>query len=141
MQYEQEGLRRQLNLLQKEIGSIKKAKGDASEQLKKKADFDKQIADLATKVTELLKERDQKAARIGNIVDKDCHVSETEVSFRVRFDVLKLTPGLGRQPHRPIVAPRTESQRQLSTWSTSGGQDCRHHFPPRGPGEVRGIRH
>ncbi|ORX33485.1 hypothetical protein BD324DRAFT_654074 [Kockovaella imperatae] len=78
LQYEQESIRRELNILQKEIGGIKKAKGDASAQLQKKADFDKQIQELAVKVAALLKKRDEKAKQIGNIVDKDCHVSQTE---------------------------------------------------------------
>jgi seryl-tRNA synthetase len=74
-------LRKDLNKLQKEIGVIKKAKGDAGELLEKKAELDKQIKELATKADELLKVRDKKAGLIGNIVDKDCHVSLTEVSF------------------------------------------------------------
>ncbi|KAK1926682.1 hypothetical protein DB88DRAFT_482669 [Papiliotrema laurentii] len=78
IQYQQEGARRELNLLQKEIGTIKKAKGDATELLEKKAVKDKEIAELAAKAAELLKIRDQKASTIGNIVDKDCHVSLTE---------------------------------------------------------------
>ncbi len=43
---------------------------------------DKEIAELAAKAAELLKIRDQKASTIGNIVDKDCHVSLTEVSHQ-----------------------------------------------------------
>ena len=81
VQYQQEGARRELNLLQKEIGTIKKAKGDATELLEKKAVKDKEIAELALKAAELLKIRDQKASTIGNIVDKDCHVSLTEVCW------------------------------------------------------------
>lgn len=81
VQYNQEVLRKDLNKLQKEIGVIKKAKGDAGELLEKKADLDKQIKELATKADELLKVRDKKAGLIGNIVDKDCHVSLTEVRF------------------------------------------------------------
>lgn len=81
VQYQQEGARRELNLLQKEIGTIKKAKGDATELLEKKAVKDKEIAELAAKAAELLKIRDQKASTIGNIVDKDCHVSLTEVCW------------------------------------------------------------
>lgn len=82
VQYDQEGLRRELNLLQKEIGTIKKAKGDASELLEKKAVKDKQIAQMAAEASELLKKRDAKASLIGNIVDKDCHVSLTEVGYQ-----------------------------------------------------------
>lgn len=78
--YEQEGTRREVNILQKEIGTIKKAKGDASELLAKKAVLDKKIADLTTSTAELVKKRDKLAARIGNIVDPKCHVSLTEVS-------------------------------------------------------------
>ena len=39
---------------------------------------------MATKAAELLKKRDEKAGQIGNIVDKECHVSLTEVNFCVR---------------------------------------------------------
>ena len=38
------------------------------------------ITELAAKAADLLKQRDTKAGLIGNIVDKDCHISETEVS-------------------------------------------------------------
>lgn len=89
--FEQENLRRELNALQKEIGTIKKAKGDASTLLEKKTQLDKQIADLGVTVAELAKKRDQTAARIGNIVDKGCAVSLTEVrhslSFATNWDV------------------------------------------------------
>ena len=79
--YEKEGVQRELNLLQKEIGNIKKAKGDASAQLVKKAELDETIADLVGRAAELGKKRDERAARIGNIVDKECKVSLTEVSL------------------------------------------------------------
>jgi seryl-tRNA synthetase len=78
--YEKEGIQRELNLLQKEIGTIKKAKGDASAQLAKKAELDKTIAEMVGMVAELGKKRDERAGMIGNIVDKDCKVSLTEVS-------------------------------------------------------------
>lgn len=79
--YEQESARREVNILQKEIGTIKKAKGDASELLAKKAVLDKQIAELTAKAAELEKKRDTLASRIGNIVDEKCHNSLTEVSY------------------------------------------------------------
>lgn len=67
-------------MLQKEIGQLKKNKQDATELLAKKAAKDKEIAEMAAQAVELLKQRDLKAGLIGNIVDKDCHVSLTEVS-------------------------------------------------------------
>ncbi|KAI9635544.1 uncharacterized protein MKK02DRAFT_27058 [Dioszegia hungarica] len=76
--YEQESARREVNIVQKEIGTIKKAKGDASELLEKKGVWDKKIAELSLKAAELEKKRDKLAARIGNIVDPKCHVSLTE---------------------------------------------------------------
>lgn len=79
-QYEVETERRAVNAVQKEIGAIKKAKGDASELLAKKAEHDKKIAELQAKANELNNARDRTAARIGNIVDPACHVSLTEVS-------------------------------------------------------------
>lgn len=78
--FEQESARRELNILQKEIGTIKKAKGDASELLAKKAVIDKKIAELSAKAVDLAKQRDKKAGTIGNIVDKDSAISLTEVS-------------------------------------------------------------
>ena len=80
MNYEKEGVQRELNLLQKEIGTIKKAKGDAADLLEKKAVLDKQIAELVARAAELGQKRDERARLIGNIVDKDCAVSLTEVS-------------------------------------------------------------
>ncbi|CAK9784255.1 serine-tRNA ligase [Cutaneotrichosporon oleaginosum] len=77
-QYEMEIERRAVNALQKEIGQIKKAKGDASELLKKKTEHDKKIAELTAKAAELARIRDAKASRIGNIVDAKNHVSLTE---------------------------------------------------------------
>jgi seryl-tRNA synthetase len=101
--YEQESARREVNLLQKEIGAIKKAKGDASELLGKKNVLDKKIADLTTSTAELVKKRDKLAARIGNIVDPKCHISLTEVSTTAK--------GLksGRQPNTRRLAPRAKS--------------------------------
>lgn len=66
-------------MLQEEIGQLKKNKQDATELLEKKGAKDKEIAGLNAQAVELLKQRDQKAGLIGNIVDKDCHVSLTEV--------------------------------------------------------------
>jgi hypothetical protein len=77
--YEQESARREVNALQKEIGAIKKAKGDASELLAKKGELDKKIAELTARAAELVRKRDQKAGMVGNIVDKECAVSMTEV--------------------------------------------------------------
>lgn len=83
--YEMENAKRELNLLQKEIGQIKKAKGDATELLAKKADMDKKIAEMTTRVADLIKKRDQKAGQIGNIVDPQNHVSLSEASFAERL--------------------------------------------------------
>ncbi|WWC59140.1 serine-tRNA ligase [Kwoniella dejecticola CBS 10117] len=77
-QFEKEQAQRNLNALQKEIGQIKKAKGDASELLAKKAELDKQIADLVAKAKELEELRDKKAGLIGNIVDERNAVSMDE---------------------------------------------------------------
>ncbi|WVF70122.1 serine-tRNA ligase [Kwoniella sp. CBS 6097] len=77
-QFDKESAQRALNALQKEIGQIKKAKGDATELLAKKGEMDKNIADLVAKTNELVKQRDQKAGLIGNIVDPANAVSTTE---------------------------------------------------------------
>ena len=77
-------MRRDVNVLIKEIGQIKKNKGDASELLAKKAEQDKKVAEGTVKVAELQKKRDLKAMQLGNIVDKNSAVSMTEVSLRLR---------------------------------------------------------
>jgi seryl-tRNA synthetase len=78
--YDQEVLRRQVNVLIKEIGQIKKNKGDASELLAQKVEADKKVAEGTSKVAELQKKRDLKAMQLGNIVDKNSAISMTEVS-------------------------------------------------------------
>lgn len=68
-----------MNTLIKEIGQIKKNKGDASELLAKKGEMDKKVAEGTVKVAELQRKRDLKAMTLGNIVDKNSAVSLTEV--------------------------------------------------------------
>jgi seryl-tRNA synthetase len=63
----------------KEIGQIKKNKGNADELIAKKAEMDKEVAALTVKANELVKKRDAKAFLLGNIVDKNSAVSTTEV--------------------------------------------------------------
>ncbi|WWC67623.1 serine-tRNA ligase [Kwoniella pini CBS 10737] len=77
-QFEKEQAQRNLNALQKQIGQIKKSKGDATELLSKKSELDKKIADLVIKAKELEELRDKKAGLIGNIVDERNAVSMTE---------------------------------------------------------------
>lgn len=106
--YEMENAKRELNLLQKEIGQIKKAKGDATELLAKKADMDKKIAEMTTRVADLIKKRDQKAGQIGNIVDSQNHVSLSEASFAERLGRkrnMQLIEMVGRQPCSSFMAP------------------------------------
>jgi seryl-tRNA synthetase len=91
-----ESERRAVNALQKEIGTIKKAKGDATELLAKKAEHDKKIVELTASAAALAKQRDAKAARIGNIVDPTCHVSLTEVSSAVTSGWVALAVPNGR---------------------------------------------
>lgn len=106
VQYKQESARRELNLLQKEIGQLKKNKQDATELLEKKSAKDKEIAEMAAQAVELLRQRDLKASTIGNIVDKDCHVSLTEVGF----DDGRQEDGscVGRQPDQASLASGTQ---------------------------------
>jgi seryl-tRNA synthetase len=77
--YNSENLRREVNALIKEIGQIKKNKGNADELIAKKAEMDKEVAALTVKANELVKKRDAKAFLLGNIVDKNSAVSTTEV--------------------------------------------------------------
>jgi len=64
----------------KEIGQIKRNKGNADELVAQKAEKDKEVAVVSAKVAELIKKRDAKAFLLGNIVDKNSAVSTTEVS-------------------------------------------------------------
>ena len=77
--YNSENLRREVNALIKEIGQIKRNKGNADELIAKKAEMDKEVAALTVKANELVKKRDAKAFLLGNIVDKNSAVSTTEV--------------------------------------------------------------
>jgi seryl-tRNA synthetase len=77
--YNSENLRREVNALIKEIGQIKKNKGNADDLIAKKAEMDKEVAALTVKANELVKKRDAKAFLLGNIVDKNSAVSTTEV--------------------------------------------------------------
>jgi len=79
--YNSENLRREVNALIKEIGQIKKNKGNADELIAKKAEMDKEVAALTVKANELVKKRDAKAFLLGNIVDKNSAVSTTEVCW------------------------------------------------------------
>ena len=83
--YNSENLRREVNALIKEIGQIKKNKGNADELIAKKAEMDKEVAALTVKANELVKKRDSKAFLLGNIVDKNSAVSTTEVCDLVSF--------------------------------------------------------
>ena len=76
--YNSENLRREVNALIKEIGQIKRNKGNADELIAKKAEMDKEVAALTVKANELVKKRDGKAFLLGNIVDKNSAVSTTE---------------------------------------------------------------
>jgi seryl-tRNA synthetase len=77
--YKSEQLRREVNALIKEIGQIKRNKGNADDLLAQKAEKDKEVAKLTAEVNELAKKRDGKAFLLGNIVDKNSAVSTTEV--------------------------------------------------------------
>lgn len=101
--YEQESLRREVNILIKEIGQIKKNKGDASELLAKKVEMDKKIAEGSSKVAELQKKRDLKAMTLGNIVDKDSAISLTEVSLVTRTFYERSNLQLTHQDDNPIL--------------------------------------
>lgn len=79
VQFEAENIRKKVNLIQKQITQKKKAKEDADDLLKEKIALDKEFADMGKQAAEKEKEMNRKAGTIGNIVDKDCHVSSTEV--------------------------------------------------------------
>lgn len=77
-QYKVTQIRAEINTTQKEIGQIKKAKGDASEQLKKKVELEAQMKaqqDLAEEKLVLL---NRKAKTIGNYVHDTVPVSNNE---------------------------------------------------------------
>ena len=77
-QYKVTQIRAEMNTVQKEIGQIKKNKGDASEQLKKKEELQAQMKaqqDLAEEKLVLL---NRKAKTIGNYVHDSVPVSNNE---------------------------------------------------------------
>ena len=79
MQFDAEAIRKKVNLVQKQITQKKKAKEDADDLLKEKIALDKEFAEMWKRAADKEKEMNTKAATIGNIVDKDCYVSSTEV--------------------------------------------------------------
>jgi seryl-tRNA synthetase len=79
-QFEAERIKKEINAIQKQITQKKKAKEDADDLLKEKVKLDKDFVEMSKKAVDKEKEMTSKAATIGNIVDKDCHVSSTEVS-------------------------------------------------------------
>lgn len=70
--------------MQKQITQKKKAKEDADDLLKEKIALDKEFAEMGKRAAEEEKKMTAKAATIGNIVDKNCHVSSTEVRAMAR---------------------------------------------------------
>jgi hypothetical protein len=70
--------------VQKQITQKKKAKEDADDLLKEKIALDKEFAEMGKRAAEEEKKMTAKAATIGNIVDKNCHVSSTEVRVTAR---------------------------------------------------------
>jgi seryl-tRNA synthetase len=105
-QFEADALAKQINVIQKEISAAKKAKQDVpAETIAKKLEMDKKL--IAQKQESVDKETlmRSKAGQIGNIVDKDCPVSATEVSIgppvipRSRADGCMTTP----QDDNPVI--------------------------------------
>ena len=78
LQFEAESIRKKTNAVQKQITQKKKAKEDADDLLKEKIALDKEFAEMGKRAAEEEKKMTAKAATIGNIVDKNCHVSSTE---------------------------------------------------------------
>ncbi|KAM0750130.1 seryl-tRNA synthetase [Meredithblackwellia eburnea MCA 4105] len=76
-------LQKEVNKVQKEIGMKMKAKEDASELKAKKAELDKEVADLAVQSKEAEDAMRRKANTIGNIVHDSVPVSSTEDDNRV----------------------------------------------------------
>lgn len=116
--YDQERLRREVNVLIKEIGQIKKNKGDATDLLAKKVEIDKKVAEGTAQVAELQKKRDVKAMQLGNIVDKNSAVSMTEVSSQGPHFIHELT--LNR-----TITQSCESGTQSPITRETPNLDCR----------------
>ncbi|PNS15428.1 Serine--tRNA ligase, cytoplasmic [Sphaceloma murrayae] len=77
-QYEVMQIRTEINVVQKEIGGIKKAKGDASEQLKKKVDLEQKMKKQQVSADEKLVALHKKVKTIGNYVHESVPVSDNE---------------------------------------------------------------
>ncbi|PWN30257.1 serine-tRNA ligase [Jaminaea rosea] len=71
-------LAKEINAVQREITTKKKAKQDADEELAKKKDLDKKLADLKPEVAAKEKKMRDKAGTIGNIVGPKVPISQTE---------------------------------------------------------------
>ncbi len=83
-QFEADALAKQINALQKEISTAKKAKQDVpAETLAQKLDLDKKLVEKKQETIDKETIMRSKAGRIGNIVDENCPISTTEVSWNM----------------------------------------------------------
>lgn len=71
-------LKGKVKAVQQEIGKKKKAKQDADEELKQKAELEEQIKELEKQVVEKKKALDRKAKSIGNYVHDSVKISNNE---------------------------------------------------------------
>ncbi|KAI0340455.1 serine-tRNA ligase [Trametopsis cervina] len=78
MDFEANGISKQVNAVQKEIAAKKKAKESADDLVAKKKDLDEQVIAKRAEVKEYEQKMRQKASTVGNIVGKDVPVSLTE---------------------------------------------------------------
>ena len=83
VRYDLDGLNKEFNAIQKEIGMKMKNKQPADDLLAKKNDLDNRRADLKKVVDDKEQERDNKLILIGNIVHASVPTSNDEVGTKL----------------------------------------------------------
>lgn len=78
MQFDSDALAKKINAQQKEITALRKAKEDATTQIAEKATLDKELVALKTQAKDKEAEMNKMAGQIGNIVDPQSTISQTE---------------------------------------------------------------
>ncbi|KAJ9103097.1 hypothetical protein QFC21_002519 [Naganishia friedmannii] len=78
LQFDSDALAKKINAQQKEITALRKAKEDATTQIAAKAELDKELVALKTQAKDKEAEMNKMAGQIGNIVDPQSTISQTE---------------------------------------------------------------
>ena len=77
-QYKADSMRSEVNKIQKQIGQIKKSKGDATKELDQKVQLEKEIKAVQEEAAEQARTRDRTIKTIGNYVHDSVPLSDNE---------------------------------------------------------------